>query len=80
MSGLIWAQTVCNGYQQMTLVAKSQSRRGFRKGELHILSYDLASGSEITPCIKIDKPLVVYRFFGKHYDVHNNAAYIMTKL
>ena len=26
------------------------------------LSDDVASGSEITPCIKIDKPLVVYRF------------------
>ena len=26
------------------------------------LSYDIASESEITPCIKIDKPLVVYRF------------------
>ena len=29
-----------------------------------ILSYDVASGSEITPCNKIDKPLVVYRFTG----------------
>ena len=28
------------------------------------LSYDVASGSEITPCNKIDKPLVVYRFSG----------------
>ena len=28
------------------------------------LSYDVASESEITPCIKIDKPLVVYRFTG----------------
>ena len=26
------------------------------------LSYDVASGSDITPCIKIDKPLVVRRF------------------
>ena len=26
--------------------------------------YDVASGSEITPCNKIDKPLVVYRFTG----------------
>ena len=24
--------------------------------------YDVASGSEITPCNKIDQPLVVYRF------------------
>ena len=30
-----------------------------------ILSYDVASGSEITPCNKICKPLVVYRFMGK---------------
>ena len=28
------------------------------------LSYDVASGSEITPCDKIDKPLMVYRFTG----------------
>ena len=28
------------------------------------LSYEVASGSEITPCNKIDKPLVVYRFTG----------------
>ena len=28
------------------------------------LSYDVASGSEIRPCNKIDKPLVVYRFLG----------------
>ena len=26
------------------------------------LSYDVASGSDIPPCIKIDKPLLVYRF------------------
>ena len=29
-----------------------------------LLSYDVASGSEITLCIKIDKPLVVYIFSG----------------
>ena len=28
------------------------------------LSYDVAPGSEITPCNKICKPLVVYRFTG----------------
>ena len=32
--------------------------------EENTLSYDVASGSEITPCNKIDKPLVVYRFTG----------------
>ena len=31
--------------------------------ELNI-SHDLASGSEITPCNKIDKSLVIYRFSG----------------
>ena len=30
----------------------------------NLLSYDVASESEITPCNKIDKPLVVYRFTG----------------
>ena len=28
------------------------------------LSYDVASGSEITPCNKINKPLMFYRFLG----------------
>ena len=28
------------------------------------LSYEVASGSEITPCYKIYKPLVVFRFSG----------------
>ena len=28
------------------------------------LSLDIAYGSEITPCIKIDKPLVAYRCSG----------------
>ena len=43
--------------------------------EIQCLSYDVASGSEITSCIKINKPLVI---FGKPYDVHFNVAYIMT--
>ena len=30
----------------------------------YTLSYDVASGSEITPYNKIYKPLVVYRFLG----------------
>ena len=39
------------------------------------LSYDVAPGNEITPCNKIDKPLVVYRLSGNlRYDVHNNVA------
>ena len=39
-----------------------------------ILSHDVVYGSAITPCNKIDKPLVVYRFSG------NNVAVIMTQL
>ena len=48
--------------------------------EIDVLSYDVASGSEITQCNKIDKPQVVYRFWGKRYDVHNHVQNIMTKL
>ena len=37
----------------------------FERGPFYIvLSYDVASGSGITPCNKIDKPLVDYRFTG----------------
>ena len=37
------------------------------------LSYDVASGSEITPCNTIDKPLVVYRFTGNVMSwIHND--------
>ena len=34
------------------------------------------------PYDKVDKPLVVYRFSGnvRLYDIHNNVAYIMTKI
>ena len=38
-----------------------------------LLSNDVASGSEITPCIEIDKPLVVYRFSGKPYAMTHMA-------
>ena len=42
---------------------------------LCVLSNDVASGSEITPCNKIDKPLVVYSLliFGKRNDVQHNG-------
>ena len=30
----------------------------------YFLSHDVASGSDITPCNRIDKPLVVHRFSG----------------
>ena len=41
---------------------KSKTRASVSKE--FTLSYDVASGSEITPCNKICKPLVVYRFSG----------------
>ena len=34
------------------------------KSVQQFLSYDVAAGSEIRPCNKIDKPLVVYRYSG----------------
>ena len=39
--------------------------------ENNSLSHDVRSGSDITPCNKINKPLVVYRDFLKLcYDIH----------
>ena len=60
LSGLILVQSVCKGYQQRKKVTASKEKvlRKFH------LSYDVASGSEIMPCNKIDKPLVVYSFRG----------------
>ena len=40
-------------------------------------NYDVACGSELSPCNKIDKTLVVYRFSG---NVMRSIMYIMTKL
>ena len=42
-----------------------QLRLGLKGLRILYLSYDVASGSEIMQCNKIDKPLVVYRFTGK---------------
>ena len=46
----------------------------YRVMSIFVLSYDVTSTSEITPCNKIDKPLVVYRIFGKRYAVQNHVA------
>ena len=43
-----------------------------------ILSYDVASENEITLCIKIDKPLMLYRFSGKFMNSAFNVTH-MTK-
>ena len=40
------------------------------------LSHDVASGKEIMPCNKIDKPLVVYTYSGNVMTSNiNNVAY-----
>ena len=52
----------CTG--SSTLVKMSNCWKSYFAAQLLILSHDVASGSDITPCIKIDKPLVVYRFSG----------------
>ena len=43
------------------------------------LSHDVTSGSDIMPCIKIDKSLAVYILVMLCIEVHNNVACIMTK-
>ena len=54
---LHWIYTVfkrgCGSYVHSVLI---------RSNIVYCLSHDVASGSDITPCNKIDKPLVVYRF------------------
>ena len=48
---------------------------------LDLLSYDVESGSDITPCIKIDKALVVYRFLVTlRSDSRNSVMYIWQNL
>ena len=42
----------------------NQTLESVQSAKYLVLSYDVASGSEITPCNKICKPLVVYRFTG----------------
>ena len=41
------------------------------------LSYNMASGSEITPQIYNISTTSGLQILEKHYDVHNNTAYIM---
>ena len=69
--------TAYNLYLQLKVLSRSKENntthfkskffihRNVRKNRhrcKHDLSYEVASWSEITPCIKIDKPLLVYRF------------------
>ena len=52
---------------QINTICEQQSSKDqtikYYKNYINLL-YDVASGSKITPCNKIDKPLVVYRFLG----------------
>ena len=55
----------CKGSSDFTLVKMPHCLKYHVTAQLMImisLSNDVASGSDITPCNKIDKPLVVYRF------------------
>ena len=52
------------GSSESTLVKIPYCWKSGVLARIFILSYDVASESEITPCNKIDKPLVVYRFTG----------------
>ena len=45
----------------------------------HLLSYDVVSGSVITPCNKIDNSQVVYRFTGNVMTSVTTFRNIMTK-
>ena len=56
-----------------TLVMRKTCDISLYNGMYITLSYDVAPESEITPGIKMDKPLVVYRFSG-------NVITSMTKL
>ena len=55
----------CTGSSESTLVKMQHCLKYHVTAQLMILislSHDVASGSDITPCNKIDKPLVVYIF------------------
>ena len=46
-SGLIWVKTVCQGYQQMTLVDKELKRQTQQKLNLQTLTVDPDEGSHL---------------------------------
>ena len=79
--GKIW---VCSLFYRAVLSVLSNFAiifDGEKRAVYLTLSYDVASGSEITPCNKISiKTTSGLSIYGKRYDVHNNVAYIMTKL
>ena len=49
------------------MTSHERKEKGFKA---FYLTYDFASECEITPYIKIDKPLVVYRFSGNVMKCH----------
>ena len=52
----LWQRKRCN------VVKPVYSSTMLDNHNYHVLSYDVASGIEIRPCNKIDKPLVAYKF------------------
>ena len=69
---VLWRPTTVCAYGRLYLYESMSVIRSYIK-ILLAWSFNVASGSEITPCNKIDKPLMVYRISG-------NVAYIITKL
>ena len=57
-------QTISTEQSDLDLHCLSKRLLNIITDDKRDLSYDVASGSEITPCNKIDKPLVVYRLMG----------------
>ena len=57
--GISWSYSLCFVVTIITVIAGD-----YVINCTLILSYDFASGSEITPCNKIVKPLLVFRLSG----------------
>ena len=62
LSGLIWVQNVCKDYQQTAKVATSTQKVNLDK--MCDKSYYHMTSRLGVKYIKMDKPLVVYRFTG----------------
>ena len=87
-SSLIWVHTVCHrGFLNISADEKSRQfllQLAYNESHLnHLLKFiikssGVTSGNDITPCIKIDKPLEVYILSYLCNDVHTNVAYVLT--
>ena len=64
---LVFLQYQNSSYSEFTILVSHSTNRQTYKLEWNklvkfTLSHVIASGSDITPCNEIDKPLVLYRF------------------